>query len=135
MKTLKLDLDGKNGINVFLNRIWLVKWLGLAVVKVKVYGTVNGYHVRLYCDNDIQPFQAVLIQSILGDDYKRTACNMLKLERGSKKQWNPLFKKKWDTNKLGQTIEVSRENLRQGTQRQDFPSDKAGRVSICPSLR
>jgi len=109
MKTLKLDLDGKYGLSSFMDRIWIIKYLGLNVVKVKVHHTINGFHVRLICDNvGIEPLKAILFQSLLGDDYKRAMCNLLKLERGSK-HWNPMFKRKWSTDKIGQEIEVSRE--------------------------
>jgi len=109
MKLLKLDLDGKNSLNIFIDRIWIIKYLGLAVKRVYVHPTVNGFHVRLLCDNKIDPLEQVLIQSLLGDDFKRALCNFLKLGRGSKTSWNPMFKRKWTLNKLGQEVEVSRE--------------------------
>jgi len=109
LKLLKLDLDGKNGLSNFMDRIWIIKYLGLAVKRVYVHHTVNGFHVRLLCDNKIEPLEQILIQSLLGDDFKRALCNFLKFERGSKTSWNPMFKRKWATDKLGQEIEVSRE--------------------------
>jgi len=108
LKTLRLDLDGKYGLSTFMDRIWIIKYLGLHVVKVKVHHTVNGFHVRLFCENQIDPLKAILFQSLLGDDFKRALCNLLRLERGSQ-HWNPMFKRKWSTDKLGQEIEVSRE--------------------------
>jgi len=108
MKTLKLDLDGKNGINIFVDRIWIIKYLGLHITKVQVHHTINGYHVRLTCENEIEPLQAILFQSLLGDDFKRATCNFLRYERGSK-FWNPMFRRKWNVDKLGREIEVSKE--------------------------
>ena len=108
MKTLRLDLDGKYALSNFMDRIWIIKYLGLHVVKVKVHHTVNGFHVRLLCENDVEPLKAILFQSLLGDDFKRALCNLLRFERGSKR-WNPMFKRKWATDKLGQEIQVSQE--------------------------
>jgi len=108
MKTLKLDLDGKNGLSLFLDRIWILKYLGIKVVKVKIHHTTNGFHARLVCDNHIEPVKAILIQALLGSDYRRELCNLLKIERGCK-NWNILFKRKWKTDKLGQEVLVSQE--------------------------
>jgi len=82
--------------------------LGLRVTKVLVHDTVNGFHVRLTCDNQIDPIKAILIQAFLGSDYRREMCNLLKVERGSE-HWNILFKEKWATDKLGQEYQVSKE--------------------------
>lgn len=108
MKTLKLDLDGKYSLSNFLRRIWIIKYLGLRVNKVKVHDTVNGFHVRLVCDNQVDPLKTVLLQALLGSDYRRELCNLLKIERGSK-HWNILFKQKWATDKLGREYQVSKE--------------------------
>lgn len=108
MKTLRLDLDGKYGLSDFLKRLWIIKYLGLRVNKVQVHDTVNGFHLRLVCDNAIDPIKAILFQALLGSDYRREMCNLLKIERGSK-NWNILFKEKWATDKLGNEYQVSRE--------------------------
>ena len=108
MKTLKLDLDGKYGLSTLMDRIWIIKYLGLRVVRVKVHHTKNGFHARLICDNQIDPVKAAFIQALLGSDYRRELCNLLKIERGAK-SWNILFKRKWKTDKLGQEVLVSRE--------------------------
>jgi hypothetical protein len=108
MKTLALDLDGKYGLSTFMDRIWTLKYFGLKVVQVRVYHTVNGFHAKLKCDNEIDNVRAVLIQVILGDDYRRGLCNLLKIERGCK-DWNHLFKQKWKMDKLGQEVSVSKE--------------------------
>jgi len=109
LKTLKLDLDGKYGLSNFLNRIWIIKYLGLRVNRVLVHDTINGFHVRLICDNHIDPLKTILIQALLGSDYRRELCNLLKIERGAK-HWNVLFKEKWATDKLGREYRVSKES-------------------------
>jgi len=108
MKFLKLDLDGKNGLDTFLNRMWIMKYLGLKVTDVKVYHTTNGYHLVLELDNEIDNVKAILIQAILGDDYRRAACLLLRVERGCK-DWNVLFRQKYKINRLGQRVKVSEE--------------------------
>jgi len=108
VQILKLDLDGKNGLDIFLQRMWIMKYLGLKTEYVKVYHTTNGYHLVLGLDNEIEPIKAILIQCILGDDYRRSACLLLRYERGCK-DWNVLFKTKYKVNQLGQRIKVSEE--------------------------
>jgi hypothetical protein len=108
MKTLKLDLDGKNGLTNFLNRIWIIKYLGLRVEKCQVHHTTNGFHVRLVCENEVDDVKGVLMQALLGSDYRRELCNLFKVERGSKK-FNLLFKEKWGFDKLGRQYSLSKE--------------------------
>jgi len=108
VKFLKLDLDGKNGLDTFLDRMWIMKYLGLKVIDAKVYHTTNGYHLVLELDNEIDNIKAILIQCILGDDYRRAACLLMRVERGCK-DWNVLFKTKYKINKLGQRVKVSEE--------------------------
>ncbi|MGQ4915648.1 MAG: hypothetical protein ACP6IU_13040 [Candidatus Asgardarchaeia archaeon] len=110
IKVLKLDLDGKNGLDVFLQRMWIIKYLGLRVEDVKVYDTINGYHLYLYCNNAIDDLRAVLFQALLGDDYRRALCNYLKIVHGST-NWNVLFKAKYKINQLGERIKVSEEKF------------------------
>lgn len=108
MKTLALDLDGKYGLSNFMDRIWILKYLGLKVLKVRIFHTTNGFHAKILCDNEIDNFKAILIQVLLGDDYRRGLANLLKVERGCK-DWNFLFKQKWKMDKLGEEVQVSKE--------------------------
>jgi len=108
MKTLRLDLDGKYGLSTFLERTWILKYLGVKVVGVKIHHTMNGFHARLICDNRIDDVKAAFIQALLGSDYRRELSNLLKIERGSK-NWNVLFKQKWKTDRLGNEVLVSKE--------------------------
>jgi len=109
LKTLKLDLDGKYSLSTFLDRIWILKYLGIKVVNVRIHDTINGFHARLICDNQIDDVKACFIQALLGSDYRREFCNLLKIERGTK-NWNVLFKQKWRTDKLGNEVQVSKES-------------------------
>jgi len=130
MKTLALDLDGKSGLDVFLQRRWVMKYLGLKVgepnlglykkfpkrydgvpeIAVRVWHTVNGWHLEIDLDVEIENLKAVLIQALLGDDYRRGVSLLQRIERGCR-NWNNLYKQKFKVNELGQRIEVSFERF------------------------
>ena len=130
MKTFGLDLDGKNGLDTFLSRRWIMKYLGLKVgepnlalwqefpkryenvpqVPVRLWHTVNGWHLEIDLDNEISNVKAILIQAILGDDYRRTVALLQRIERGCKK-WNILYRTKYKVNELGQRVPVSFERF------------------------
>lgn len=130
MKTLALDLDGKSGLDTFLQRRWIMKYLGLKVgepnfnlykkfakryeglpeIPVRVWHTVNGWHLEADLDVDIDNFKAVLVQVLLGDDYRRGVSLLQRIERGCR-NWNNLYKQKFKVNELGQRIQVSLEKF------------------------
>jgi len=110
MKTLMLDLDGKNGLDLFLGRTWIMKYMGLRTVAARCSHTVNGYHLELDLDAHIDDVKAVLMQLALGSDYRREVCNLLRIERGGE-GWNNLFKAKYKINQLGQRVQVSEESF------------------------
>lgn len=130
MKTLALDLDGKNGLDTFLRRRWIMKYLGLKIglpnvdlykkfpkryievpiVPVRVWHTVNGWHLEIDLDNEIEDIKAVLMQALLGSDFRREMCLLQRLERDCK-NWNNLYRQKYKVNELGQRIRVSFERF------------------------
>jgi len=130
LKTLGLDLDGKGGLDTFLQRRWVMKYMGLRLgetnlklykrfpkryegipeTPVRTWHTVNGWHLEIDLDDEIENIKAVLMQAILGDDYRRAMCLLLRIERGCR-NWNTLFKQKFKVNELGQRIEVSSERF------------------------
>ena len=130
MKTLALDLDGKNGLDTFIKRRWIIKYLGLKLGEtnfelfkmnpqryadvgdnsVRVWHTVNGWHLELDLDNEIDNIKAVLIQALLGDDYRRAMALFQRIERGCK-NWNKLYRKKYRINEIGQRVMVSFERF------------------------
>ena len=130
MKTLAFDLDGKNGLDTFLKRRWIMKYLGLKVgdpnldvyseypdrykeippLPVRVWHTVNGWHLEVDLDNEIDNVKAVLMQALLGSDFRREMCLLLRIERGCKK-WNNLYQQKHKVNELGQKVTVSFERF------------------------
>ena len=105
---IKLDLDSDREFNEFVNRLWIIKYLGLAIKQAKVYRTVKGYHVYLYTSNSIAPERLILIEALLGDDYRRTLCNLLKIMQNAI-DFDVLFQRKYTINKLGQRVQVSEE--------------------------
>lgn len=108
MKTLMLDLDGKNGLNVFLRRRWVMKYMGLKTADVRCSHTMNGWHLEIDLDNEIDDVKTIFMQAVLGSDYRREVCNLLRIERGCE-SWNNLFKRKYKVNELGELIQVSEE--------------------------
>jgi hypothetical protein len=134
MKTLAFDLDGKSGLDQFLSRRWIMKYLGLKVgepnlklyssmnprtaeryrglpqIPVRVWHTTNGWHLEIDLDNEIDNIKAILMQSLLGSDYRREMCLLQRLERGCN-DWNNLYREKHKVNELGQTIRVSFEKF------------------------
>jgi hypothetical protein len=76
---LKLDLDGKNGLNQLCDRLWIIKYLGLKVGAVEIYHTTNGFHAVLQCDNIFKSWEILLFQTWLGSDFRREMCNLLKI--------------------------------------------------------
>lgn len=107
---LKLDLDGKNGLNQLCDRLWIIKYLGLKVEAMEIYHTTNGFHAVLNCDNIFKSWEILLFQTWLGSDFRREMCNLLKIERGTQ-NWNNLFKEKWKYNVLGEEVRVSQEKI------------------------
>lgn len=130
MKTLAFDLDGKNGLDTFISRRWIIKYLGLKVgepnltlykkhperyegvpeTPVRVWHTTNGWHLEIDLDNEIENVKAVLMQSLLGSDYRREMCLLQRIERGCQ-DWNNLYKQKHKVNELGQRVRVSLERF------------------------
>ena len=140
MKTLAFDLDGKGGLDAFLSRRWIMKYLGLKLgecnrevyfdskewvgddphrkkryedvpfVPVRVWHTVNGWHLEIDMDAEVDNVKAILMQCMLGDDYRRSLAQLLRIERGCV-DWNNLYQQKWKLNERGQQIEVSHEKF------------------------
>lgn len=130
MKTLSHDLDGKNGLDTFLSRRWIMKYLGLKVgepnlllyqkypkrykgvpeMPVRVWHTTNGWHLEIDLDNEIDNIKAVLMQALLGSDFRRELALLLRIERGCQ-NWNNLYQQKWKVNELSQRVQVSLESF------------------------
>ncbi|MHA1400314.1 MAG: hypothetical protein ACTSQE_08195 [Candidatus Heimdallarchaeaceae archaeon] len=103
---LKIDLDCH--INVFLERMWLMKYLGLDVEKIEVYKTNQGYHLYIYTLNTLNKLEILLFEQILGDDNRRAAYNYLRIKSNAV-NFDPLYCRKYKLNKLGEIEQVSEE--------------------------
>ncbi len=110
-RTLLLDIDGFSGFKTLLDRLWILKYLGIRVLKADVYRTVNGRHAILCCENQIEPWQRILFELMLGDDYRRALYNYQKLLHGTK-NFDYLYGYKSKTNVIGETVKVSEEEYR-----------------------
>jgi hypothetical protein len=103
---LMLDFDQKHkSKRMDIKRIgWIVRFCRLTVEDVKAWRTANGIHVRIQLKEKLHPLIAVLIQSLMGDDYARcayNACRVLNLTVNPDKYsdtahetWNVLYYKK-----------------------------------------
>ena len=110
---IKLDLDGKNSLGIFLSRMWMIKYLGIHIDDIKVYDTTNGYHVRIFTSNKFAPLELLLLESILGDDYRRTAIAYLKVKQGvlDPSKFDVLFQEKYQINMYNEIEIVSVEEF------------------------
>lgn len=103
---LKLDFDQKHrSKRIDVKRIgWVARFFRLTVLDVKAWRTANGVHVRIWLREKLHPLVAVLLQSLMGDDYARcsyNACRVLNLTANPDRYsetahelWNVLFYKK-----------------------------------------
>lgn len=107
---IKLDLDSQEALNEFINRIWIIKNLGLKVNTVECYDTKHGYHLYLYLDNILTNFDILIIETLLGSDFKKQLYNYLKMKNGTE-NWDVLFEEKYVINHLSHRICLSKEEL------------------------
>jgi hypothetical protein len=109
---IKLDFDQKHrSKRLDVKRIgWVARFCRLTVEDVKAWRTSNGIHVRIKIKEKLHPLIAVLIQSLMGDDYARCSYNAVRVlnlmkhpERYSetaKGLWNVLFYRKYVGGKI-----------------------------------
>lgn len=105
---IKLDLDSQEALNEFMNRVWIIKNLGLKIEKLECYETNHGYHIYLYLDNILTNFDILMIESLLGSDFRKQLYGYLKVKNGTK-NWDVLFKEKFVYNHLDHKIPLSAE--------------------------
>jgi len=103
---LKLDFDQKHrSKRLDIKRIgWVARFFRLTVEDVEAWRTAKGIHVKITLKEKLHPLFAVLVQSLMGDDYARcayNACRVLNLMANPQKYsdiahdlWNVLFYKK-----------------------------------------
>jgi hypothetical protein len=111
---LRIDLDGEGDkVEEFIERVHLLRRaLGLSVNRCEVFNTTHGYHIKLGLNTPLSRFEVILIQSMLGDDYKHTLAIYVQMRQNvPMKDWNLLFKEKFFLNRLGESFLASKETL------------------------
>lgn len=93
---LKLDYDFTDAIKLrrlFRDNRYIFKKLGLKVSKLKVFNTLNGYHVYIILKNkDLNDYDILILQILLGSDKQREIFNFQRLRsKIFKDKWNVLF--------------------------------------------
>jgi hypothetical protein len=111
---LHIDFD-ENEFNDFLERIFLIRRaLGLVFTKTDVFTTKAGFHIYLYCANPLSRYDIILVQALLGDDYKHVLSNYQLLKANVPlNHWNVLFKEKFFLNRFGLSYQASAEQFNQ----------------------
>ena len=82
----------------------VLRWLhehNIGFSKVSVYETNKGFHFYLDLEYSLHEWEILLIQALLGSDFKRETLNYFRV-RNDERHWNVLFKEKRQflTNKL-----------------------------------
>lgn len=72
---------------------------------VDVKSTTNGWHIIVPISNQLTDLEVVLVQVLMGSDYKRELFNTMRVKQNIK-EWNVLFNTKYRNN-----IEISREQF------------------------
>jgi hypothetical protein len=98
MRTLKIDIDSKTISQRQVNRMdWIIAFFRLDILDIKLTESRKGWHIEFIIQNPINDYEIVLLQLLLGSDWKRECFNLLRVHSGKFKNqsWNILFKKKW----------------------------------------
>lgn len=93
---LKIDIDEKLSYIDIIDRIRCVNGLlSLGIKTMDIRQTKKGCHVRMITNcRKLSNKDVLLIQGLMGDDYKRGCLNYKRVMRGET-NWNVLFSKKW----------------------------------------
>jgi hypothetical protein len=92
----KIDVDKKE-LSEFKERYaMLCRYFKPKLISYDVKETRKGYHIRLILSFPfkLSRYEFVLIQSLLGSDWKREMLNYFRVKNGLK-DWNILFNKKY----------------------------------------
>lgn len=103
---LKVDIDEKVSIKEIIDRCKTVSGLlHLGITSVDIRRTNKGYHLRMITDCiRLDDMQILMIQGLMGDDFKRGCLNYKRIMRGET-NWNVLFTKKWGSDGKVKSIE------------------------------
>lgn len=99
MKTIKLDFDKPSYPNTFFERMWVLDRLNIDIQRILIRRTPHGYHIKIEIRQDLDDIDILILQLLLGSDYRREFFNYQRIKAGVK-NWNILFDKKENTSWL-----------------------------------
>lgn len=119
---LRIDFDQRENFTDFLIRAQLIRRsLGLDFSAIRIYDTKHGYHIYLTTANPLTRYEIILIQLLLGDDYKHALANFNQLRQNMPPTcWNKLFHQKFYLNQVGQVFKASSETFNQELSEKTF---------------
>ncbi|RKZ03316.1 hypothetical protein DRQ25_17880 [Candidatus Fermentibacteria bacterium] len=99
-ETLKLDIDIRDFRlvkKIFTQRCsFVLNVLKIWPMGLRVYSTKKGYHIYFDIKGVYTSFDICFLQLALGSDYKREVFNFKRFSEELGKEWNVLFKEKYD---------------------------------------
>lgn len=104
METLKIDMDIRDFEkvkNMISNKCSVFGILGnVWPIKVEVRSTAKGYHIYMDVESKVplDSFDVCFLQLALGSDYKRETFNYMRFKDSLTRDWNMLFRVKYDGN-------------------------------------
>lgn len=101
---IKMDIDVKDFekvIDIIAKRSFIFKKFDICPEEIYVFSTRKGWHIyiKMLVEENWTQLTAqdiVFIQAIIGSDFKREVFNWVRVKKGLSKEWNVLFKKKYD---------------------------------------
>lgn len=114
-----VDIDFKPDVKTYCKQLidkltFVYKYMGVRVTDIQVFETAKGYHIYLKAvsKEKLRPIDIVVIQLVLGSDYKREAFNWRRVKGNSAVGgWNTLYKFKFRGDKMV-SCEEKTENAR-----------------------
>lgn len=97
MTEIKLDIDEKLNLAELVEKLeqrmyFIRKEVAPHLVLVKICSTTKGYHIYLNTGDKRSDYEVILIQALLGSDWRREIFNYRRVRRGQTMQnWNILF--------------------------------------------
>jgi hypothetical protein len=106
---LKIDIDKKDKRDFMRRYQALYRYFRFKLVDYEITETRKGYHVRLIIDFPfkVTSEEIVLLQLLLGSDWKREMLNYLRVKNGIE-DWNKLFNVKYRIYKKGNKVKFRR---------------------------
>jgi hypothetical protein len=109
MIELKIDIDKKDKRDFMRRYQALYRYFRFNLIDYEIAETRKGYHIRLIIDFPfkVTSEEIVLLQLLLGSDWKREMLNYLRVKNGID-DWNKLFIAKYRIYKKGNKVKFRR---------------------------